>query len=166
MGSATRSSRSTLPSRMWMMRWACIAISCSWVTSTIVLPLLVQAREQGHDLVAGGGVERSGGFVGQQDRGLIHQRARHGHALALASGELARACAFMRSLEIHLAHGHLGALDALLGGDAGVDQRQLHVVQRRGPRQQIEGLEDEADLRLRMRASSSSSMSLTSFPFR
>ena len=39
----------------------------------------------------------------------------------------------------------LGALDALLGGHAGVNQRQLHVVQRSGAGQQVEGLEDEAD---------------------
>src|ERR1700730_12009417 len=35
---ATFSSFSTLPSRTWIMRWAYIAISCSWVTSTMVLP--------------------------------------------------------------------------------------------------------------------------------
>ncbi|MGH9721207.1 MAG: DUF4276 family protein [Bryobacteraceae bacterium] len=34
----TCSSFSTLPSRMWMMRWAFIAMSCSCVTRTIVLP--------------------------------------------------------------------------------------------------------------------------------
>ena len=39
----------------------------------------------------------------------------------------------------------LGALDPLLGGHAGIDQRQFHVVQRRGSRQQVEGLEYEAD---------------------
>ena len=33
-----RSSFSTLPSRMWMMRWARMAISGSCVTSTMVLP--------------------------------------------------------------------------------------------------------------------------------
>jgi hypothetical protein len=37
-------------------------------------------------------------------------------------------------------------------------------VQRRRARQQVEGLEDEADLRLRIRASSSSSSSLTVRP--
>ena len=38
-----------------------------------------------------------------------------------------------------------GALDALFSGDAGVDQREFDVVQRGGPRQEVEGLEDEAD---------------------
>ena len=39
----------------------------------------------------------------------------------------------------------LGALDALLRRDAGVDQRQFDVVQRGGAGQQVERLEDEAD---------------------
>jgi hypothetical protein len=37
-------------------------------------------------------------------------------------------------------------LAALAARQAGVDQRQLDVVQRVGARQQVEGLEDEADL--------------------
>ncbi len=40
----------------------------------------------------------------------------------------------------------LGALDPLFRRNACIDQRQLHVVQRRGARQQVEGLEDEANL--------------------
>ena len=40
----------------------------------------------------------------------------------------------------------LGALDARGGGGAVVDERQLDVVQRGGAGQQVEGLEDEADL--------------------
>ena len=32
-----------------------------------------------------------------------------------------------------------------LARDAGIDQRQFHVVQRRGAGQQIEGLKDEPD---------------------
>jgi hypothetical protein len=34
----TGSSRSTLPSRRKTMRWACMAMSCSWVTRMMVLP--------------------------------------------------------------------------------------------------------------------------------
>ena len=36
----------------------------------------------------GGGVEVAGGLVGEQDRGLHHQGAGDGHALALAAREL------------------------------------------------------------------------------
>ena len=38
------------------------------------------------------------------------------------------------------------AFDAILGRHAGIHQRQFDVVQRAGARQQVEGLEDEADL--------------------
>ena len=78
--------------------------------------------------------------------GARHQRAGDRHALALAARQLvglvvhavgrgrpARAPRCARSRRSSL-------------GDAGVDQRQLHVVQRVGARQQVEGLEDEADL--------------------
>ena len=34
----------------------------------------------------------------------------------------------------------------LAGGDASIEQRQLHLALRRGARQQVEALEDEADL--------------------
>ena len=39
-----------------------------------------------------------------------------------------------------------GAVDALGGGGAVVDERQLDVVERGGAGEQVEGLEDEADL--------------------
>jgi hypothetical protein len=38
---------------------------------------------------AGVVVEVAGRLVGQQQRGPVHQRARDGHALLLAAGELA-----------------------------------------------------------------------------
>ncbi len=62
-----RSSLATTPSRMWTTRWACSAISFSWVTSTMVLPLLVEVFHQLHDFVAGLGIEVAGGLVGQDD---------------------------------------------------------------------------------------------------
>jgi hypothetical protein len=39
----------------------------------------------------------------------------------------------------------LGPLEALVGRHAGIDQGQFDIVQRRGARQQVEGLEHEAD---------------------
>jgi len=92
------------------------------------------------------------GFISEQDAGLIHERARDRDALPLAARQLVR-------LVIHA----IGEADPLQGprgprapapcGEAGVDQRQLHVVQRVGARQQVERLEDEPDSLLRMRAS-------------
>ena len=48
--------------------------------------------------------------------------------------------------QVHHLQGPPRPLQPLLLGHAGVDQRQLDVVQRGGARQQVEGLEDEADL--------------------
>ncbi len=106
--------------------------------------LLVEAFEERHDFVAGGGVEVAGRFVGQQNRWIVDQGASYGNTLALTAGELV-GLVVHALFEIHLAHGELGALQALVGGHAGVDQGQLDVVQRAGARQQVEGLENEAD---------------------
>ena len=67
-GFVTASSRSTLPSRTWM-----IAVS---VSGDIVLvghehdgvAVLVEALEKRHDFVAGSRIQGSGGFVGEQNR--------------------------------------------------------------------------------------------------
>ena len=48
--------------------------------------------------------------------------------------------------EVHELQGPPRLGQALLLGHAGVDEGQLDVVERRGPRQQVEGLEHEADL--------------------
>jgi hypothetical protein len=41
--------------------------------------------EEGHDLVAGFGVEVSGGFVGEDDGGVVDESTGDGDALALAA---------------------------------------------------------------------------------
>ena len=51
----------------------------------------------------------------------------------------------MRDFKADVGEGLLGARDALGGGGAVIDEGQLHVVQRRGAGEEIEGLEDEAD---------------------
>ena len=51
----------------------------------------------------------------------------------------------MRESRPTLVEDLLGALEALGGGGAVVDERQLDVVQRGGAGEQVEGLEDEAD---------------------
>jgi hypothetical protein len=77
--------------------------------------------------------------------GVVHERAGDGHALALAARELVGAVAEPRA-ELHPFQ-RLGGAPAALGrGHAGVDQRQLDVLQRLRARQQVERLEDEADL--------------------
>ena len=54
----------------------------------MVLPLGVELVEEGHDLIAGVGVEVAGGLVGEDDGGLVDEGAGDGDALALAAGEL------------------------------------------------------------------------------
>src|SRR5882724_10023302 len=48
----------------------------------------VELVEESHDLVAGLGVEVSGGLVGEDDGGAVDEGASDGDTLALASGEL------------------------------------------------------------------------------
>ena len=54
------------------------------------LALAVQAPEQLEDLTAAVGVERAGGLVGQQQRGLVGQGPGDGQALALTAGQHGR----------------------------------------------------------------------------
>ena len=107
-------------------------MSCSWVTSTIVWPVAVQRLEQPHDLLAGGAVEVAGRLVGQENARLVHQRPGDGHALPLAAGELVGPVLHPVA-QPHPRERLGGELPALLGAQAGVDQRQLHVVQRWWP---------------------------------
>ena len=81
-------SRSTRPSRRWIWRRACAAMSCSWVTRTIVCPDDQQLLEQLHDLLAGRRVEVAGRLVGEEDAGIVDERPGDRHALALAARQL------------------------------------------------------------------------------
>jgi hypothetical protein len=105
----------------------------------------VQPLEQAHDLLARGAVQVAGGLVRQQDGRGHHESAGDGDALALAARQLVRAVVDALAQLDHLQR-LAGAGETLFLGDAGVDERQLHVVQRGRARQQVEGLEDEADL--------------------
>ena len=110
----------------------------------MVFPVVMQPREQGHDFIAGLGVQISGRLVGQHDGRRIHQRAGHGHALALPAGKFVglvmHALAKIDGLERAF-----GARQALFRRRAVVDHGQLDIVQRCGARQQIERLKDESD---------------------
>ena len=53
-------------------------------------PVAVKFRQQVHDLFAAARIERSGGFVRQDDQRIVDERARHGHPLLLAAGEFRR----------------------------------------------------------------------------
>ena len=138
---------SILPSRMRMVRWACSAMSRSWVTRMMVLPSLVQPLEEPHDLLAGRRVEVAGGLVGEQDRRAASP-ARGRWPRAGAGRPRARsACGSCASPRSTISRARLRAAARRSSlGTPGVDERQLDVVERGRPRQQVEGLEDEADL--------------------
>ena len=112
----------------------------------------LQAIHQGHDFVSGLGVEVAGGFVGEDDRRTVYEGAGDGDSLALSAGKFV---GFVHHAGFHADRCQrvFGALHALFAGDAGVNQRQLDVVQGGGAGQQIESLEANRFL-LRMRASS------------
>ena len=107
--------------------------------------LAVQFDEQLHHLLGGGGVERAGGLVGQEQERLVDDGARDRDALLLSARELVGQVihAIGQPHPLERAHRLLAAQPAPL---AGVDHRQLDVLQRVVARQQVEGLEDEADL--------------------
>ena len=77
----------------------------------------VQALEQSHDFDAGLRIEIPGRFVGQQNRRVVHQRPRHGHALPLTAGQLV-GLVVHTAFEIDRPHGLLGHLDPLVGRDS------------------------------------------------
>src|SRR5690242_19039840 len=105
----------------------------------------VEPLEQRQDLHAGARVEVAGGLVGQDHRRIVDECARDGHALLLAARELAGV------MVLTLGQPHVGQPLArppapLAHGHAAVEQGQLDVLQRARARQQVELLEDEADL--------------------
>ena len=63
--------------------WSCVAISTA-------VSAAVDAEQQAQDVLGRIGVEISRRLVGEQDRRMVDQRARDGHALLLAAGERLR----------------------------------------------------------------------------
>ena len=74
----------------------------------------VEICEQSHDFIAGFRVEISGGLVGENDGGRIHQRPGDGHALALSAGEFIRLVVHAVA-EIDAFQGFLGAFQTFFG---------------------------------------------------
>ena len=107
--------------------------------------LLVQVAQQVHDRLAVVRVQVAGGLVGEQDRRVPSQPAGHRHALLLTAGEL-RGVVLHAVRHADLLQRLLHALLALRGAHAAIGQRQLDVLVDRQVADQVEGLEDEADL--------------------
>ncbi|GES16003.1 hypothetical protein Amac_096010 [Acrocarpospora macrocephala] len=112
-------------------------------SSAEALPFLAQPQQQVDDLLAGGGVEVAGRFVGQQQRRLGDERASDRHPLLLAARELAG--------QGLLPAGEPDGRDEVTGPGLAVEahpvrqHRREHVVEHAEGRQQVEALEDEPD---------------------
>src|SRR5205823_5679611 len=99
---------------------------------------------EGHHFDAGARVERAGRLVGQDDARAIHDRAGDGDALLLAARELVRMMLEARA-EADPFERFYRALFAFAAADAGVDERELDVLDRARAGEQVEVLEDEAE---------------------
>src|SRR5882762_10799361 len=75
---------------------------------------------------------------------MIYQGTRDGHALALAAGKLVRPVRHAIR-EIDSGERLFSHLVPLGSWDAAIDQRQLNVVQGRGPSEEVESLEHKPD---------------------
>src|SRR6476660_151913 len=89
--------------------------------------LRVELLEEPYDLVAGGGIEIAGGFVREDQLGVIHQSARDSYALLLSSGDLIRHVSRI-AFESHFGEQVTGACLALTLPDTRIEQRQRHIA--------------------------------------
>src|SRR5258706_2338401 len=104
----------------------------------------MQIVNQVQNFGTGGGVQVSGGLVGQQNRRKYAQCARDRHALAFSAGELVGQVVEPRA-QLHQVQQLPRALINFLARPASQMQGQSHVFQARQRGQEIKELEDEAD---------------------
>ena len=105
----------------------------------------VERTQDFHDVSAGGGIQVPGWLVGEQDRRVRRDRTGDGDPLLLAAGH------FGGTVPYPVAQSH--AFEALPRGsaalftaDAAVDQRKLDVFQCGQAGDEVEALENKADL--------------------
>ena len=106
--------------------------------------VLCHFLQQLHYLLAGLGVQRAGGLIGQQDVGVVYQCAGNGHALHLAAGHLAGLFVALVA-QTHRLQRFAGALPALLAGNARDGHGQFHVGQHALVGNQVIALKNKAD---------------------
>ena len=135
----------TLPSRMWMIRFASCATSSSWVTMMIELPRLWRSRKRSRISRPVWESRLPVGSSARSSDGLFTS------ARAMATRwrwppESSFGWWFMRSPRPTAASASSAISRRSRARDLRVDERELDVLQRGGAREQVEGLEDEADL--------------------
>ena len=107
-------------------------------------PVLGDLLQQLHDLHGGFGVQSAGGFVSQQDLGIVDQRPGDGHTLHLTAGHLIGLLVQLVA-QAHLFQRFDGSAAALGFLDAGEGQGQFHVGQDTLVGDQVIALEHKAD---------------------
>src|SRR5215212_1997631 len=107
--------------------------------------LAVEALEDVHHLDRGARVERARRLVGEDELRVVDERARNRHALLLPARELVRVV-LLAARESDRVQRFRRAAVALGRLDARVEHRQLDVLKRRRAREEVEALEDEAEL--------------------
>ena len=105
----------------------------------------VQAREYSQHVLGGVRVQVAGRLIGEDQRGVGHDRPCDRDPLLLPARQLRR---LMMQAVTHTDRVQcpFGAPPALCPPQSGVGERQLHVDQCARARHQVEALEDEADL--------------------
>src|SRR6185503_7150218 len=109
--------------------------------------LLVELTEHLQDFLAGHRVEVARRLIREQQRGLVNQRPRDGHALLLPARKLRRlvihAVAQSDALEQGLGASAAFALGKMSGS---IGQRHEDLIEGRGAWEQIKALKYETDL--------------------
>ena len=105
----------------------------------------VELAQQLQYALGGRGVQRAGGLVAEQHFGVARQRAGDGHALLHAAGEL-RGIGPLAPGQAHRCQQGARPLVSLRALDVRELQREADVLQRRALHQQVEALEDHADV--------------------
>ena len=105
----------------------------------------VEVGQQVHDLERGLAVEIAGRLVGEQHVGVGDDRAGDGDALLLAAGKLGRRMVppVPEADLVERRHRRLAPLRLVL---AAIEQGQLDIFERVGAGEQVEALEDEAEI--------------------
>jgi len=107
--------------------------------------LAVQRLQQRHDLDAGTRIEGAGWFVGQHQFGVVGQRPGDGDALLLPARKLGW-LVVETFRQTDLTQTFQCLVSPRPGWHAAIQQGQCHVIKGAGAGQQIEMLEDKADL--------------------
>ena len=109
------------------------------------VPLTIEPLKNFHHFDGRARIERAGRLIRQNERRIVHQRARQSDTLLLASRQLIRHVALAVG-KTDFRQRRARSARALACADAGIDQRQFDVLERGSSRNKIEALEDKADI--------------------